>query len=48
MKKHETKRLTLNRETVKHLEDARLAKAAGGSITWSCYTCVSWCEYCTN
>jgi hypothetical protein len=48
MKKQETRRLTLNRETVKHLADARLEKAAGGSITWSCYTCISWCEYCTN
>ena len=33
MKKRALKKLTLNRETVIHLDPDRLAKAAGGGVT---------------
>ncbi|MEA2599698.1 MAG: hypothetical protein QOF89_690 [Acidobacteriota bacterium] len=51
MKKLAPKKLTLNRETLKHLDDSRLTNvAAAGSIwTSACYSCscASACEMCT-
>lgn len=44
MKKQHTKKLTLNRETVKNLQEKHLAVAYGGSGFYSC----SACNPCTN
>jgi hypothetical protein len=39
-------KLTLSKETLRHLDPKQLAAAQGAGVTWTCVESV--CDFCTN